>query len=184
MDDRSFNYAEKFIHATAQIKDFQDLIRFADTKAGAGITIGATLTTITFVNYGIVFEMLNSGLRSWNVWLASIVIATTIIFLASFFMILYYGFLTLLPRLEKKEHSATIAFFADVYNMQEDSFVDTVTAMQSDELLEHILREIYLLSEILMAKFAAQRRTFQWLRINLIFWAITQLGLLLVQAMV
>lgn len=85
--------------------------------------------------------------------------------------VLYFAFLTFLPRLEKREYTQTIAFFLDVYTTGEDAFIKRVSSMTTDDLLEHLLREVFLLSEILVHRFRAQRLCFNWLRFVLVFWS-------------
>ena len=172
------DYSDRLLHATAQLSDFQELIRFADTKAGAAVTLESALLMVLLANYGPVLDLLS---QRRNLWLGAITLAVSTLFLVAFIMVLYYAFLTFLPRLEKKAYKPTVAFFMDVSKMGEDAFIETVSSMPLDELLQHTLREIYLLSEILVLKFTAQRRCFQWLRLMLIFWAVAEVGVTVIQ---
>jgi hypothetical protein len=173
--------SDRLGYATGQMKDFQDLIRFADAKAGAAITLQSGLLVILLANQAAVVDVANRHSGVTQLLFLGSLFGLSVVSLITFLMVLYYAFLTLLPRLEKKEYKPSVAFFLDVFNMKEESFVSSVTNMPLPELLDHALREVYMLSEIVTAKFAAQRRCFQWLKFALIFWALSQLALLFLQ---
>ena len=168
--------ADRLAHVVAQRGEFQELAGFADTKAGAAVTFASALFTVLVANYKPALTLL-----SHQMWWGLIILAPGIAFFAAFLMVLYYSFLTTMPRLEKKEYKPSLDFFADVFKMGEDAYAQAVSAMPLEELLQHTLREIYMLSEILVKKFDAQRRCFEWLRVALILWAVTEVGVLLIQ---
>ncbi len=177
--------SDRLVYATAEIAQFQGLIRFADAKAGAAITFGSALLTVLVANFPNVISVLRGCSQPWQPWLGPITLLFTLLFFGAFVLVLYYAFLTLLPRLESKEDKPkpTVAFFLDVYMAGKDSagedFVQQVSAMSPQELLEHTLREIYLLSEILRMKFKTQALCFRFLRLVLVFWVFAQVGTLL-----
>jgi hypothetical protein len=177
-DHETASNADRLAYATGQLSEFQALIRFADTKAGAAITIASALLSVLFASYDPALNLLNEQRTVW-VGAASLVFTTA--FFVAFLKTAYHAFLTFLPRLEKKEYQPTIAFFLDVFHMKEEPFIREVSTMSLEDLLEDTLREVYFLSEILTQKFAAQRRCFQWLRFVLLFWALAQLTVLLSQ---
>lgn len=177
-DHEIADYSDRLAYATAQLSEFQELIRFADTKAAAAITISSALLSVLFVSYGPVLDLLN---QRQTVWVGAVSLVFTAAFFVAFMGTAYHAFLTFLPRLEKKEYQPTIAFFLDVFNMKEEPFIQEVSTMSLEDLLENTLREVYFLSEIITRKFAAQRRCFQWLRFVLLFWALAQISVLLSQ---
>lgn len=173
--DQTVDVPDRLSYAADQLGQFQDLIRFADTKAGAAITVGSVLLTVRVASYDPLLELLKT-----NSWSDITTLALDIGVFVAFFGVFYYTFQTLLPRLEKKEYKRTVAFFLDVFHTGEESFIKEVGSMPLEELLEHTLREVYLLSEIATVKFAAQRHCFQWLRIMLVVWAIAQVASVLI----
>ena len=93
--------------------------------------------------------------------------------------VLYYAFLTFLPRLRNPDHPPTVAFFGDVHAMGEAKFIHEVSSMSTEILLEHVLRQVFLLSEIVEKKFKAQATCFRGLRFVLLFWSLAQIGILI-----
>jgi len=173
--------ADQYTYALAQISEFQELIRFADTKAGAAVTVGSGLLAVLLGVFDPVPRSLTTPSASWQFWLAVAVLVFSLGFFATFITVLYYAFLTFLPRLEKREYTPTLAFFLDVYQAGEDEFIKRISAMSTENLREHLLREVFLLSEILVPKFKAQRLCFNWLRPLILCWALAQFGLLFLQ---
>ena len=177
MDDKkteTTDYADRLSHAVAQRGEFQALVSFADTKAGAAVTFASALFTVLVANYKPALALL-----SHQAWLGLIVLALGIAFFVAFLMVLYYSFLTTLPRLEKREYKPSLDFFVDVFKMGEDAYIQAMSKTPMNELLQHTLREIYMLAEVLVQKFGAQRHCFQWLRVALLLWAVTEIGILL-----
>jgi hypothetical protein len=172
----TIDFADRLSHAVAQRGEFQQLTGMADAKGGAAVAFATGLLTVLVGNYKPALELLSK-----QAWLGILILTPGIAFFIAFMMVLYYSFLTILPRLEKKEYKPSIDFFIDVFKMGEDAYIKAASAMPLEELLQHTLREIYMLSEILVEKFDAQRRCFQWLRVTLILWAITEVGVLLAQ---
>ncbi len=169
--------AERLDYASNQIGEFQELIRFADAKAGAAVTFVAALFTVLSASYGSVLELLR---QLETLWIGLIVLVISLIFILTSLMVLYYAFQTFLPRVGKAgQPQETVAFFGDVVRMGEERFIEQVCTMPVEDLLQHVLREVFLLSEIVAAKFAAQRRCFQYLRVLLPVWAIAQIAVLL-----
>lgn len=177
--ERLGDCADQFVFGLHHISEFQELIRFADTKAGATITLVSGLLAVLLAAFDSVPCGLQQPPTSWQLWVAISVLILSFCFLAAFMGVLYYAFLTFLPRLEKREYTPTIAFFLDVYKMGENEFIQNVGSMSTENLVEHVLREVYLLSEILVPKFKAQSRCFTWLKLVLAFWSLAQLGILI-----
>jgi hypothetical protein len=175
---------ERLIYASAQIRDFQELIRFADTKAGAAVTLQSGLLVLVLANHISFLNLANSQIGATRLWFLAILFSLGILSLVTFLMVIYWAFQTLLPRFDKKDYKPSVAFFVDVFNMQGDHFVKTVTNMPLSDLLDHTLREVHMLSEIITVKFAAQRRCFQWLKFALVLWATSQIALMLMQYLV
>jgi hypothetical protein len=177
-EDQTSETSERLAYATGQLSEFQQLISFADAKSGAAITLASALVTVLFASSGSVPGLLG---QPGKLWLGVGVLVPSAAVFGTFVVVLHYTFQTFLPRMEKSESVRSVGFFLDVFNTGEEPFIQEVSAMPMDVLLEHTLREVYLLSKILVAKFAAQRRCFQWLRIFLIFWAVAQVAVLLAQ---
>ncbi len=171
-------HASQLTYALAQIGEFQELIRFADTKAGGAITVVSGLLALLLPTFGSVNAALTSSISAWQFWNAILVLLLSVGFFLAFMSVLYHAFLTFLPRMEEREHTATIAFFLDCHNMGEDAFVQKVKTMSQEDLLDHLLREVFLLSEILVLKFMAQKRCFKAVRIALFLWSVAQIGIL------
>jgi hypothetical protein len=204
--------SDRLTYALAQMSDFQELIRFFDTKVGAAVTIASALLTILFAGYGSVLDRLRNGQNIGHLWLAAISLLFSVLFFVSFMMMVYFAFLTLIPRSGKAEgvrmrrlarmqkglrglvtkptfrlgakSDNPVAFFGHVYALGEKSkgkeFVQEVSNLSLSELVQHVLWQNYLLSEILVEKFAAQTLCFRWLRLALMFWLAAQLGVLLI----
>jgi hypothetical protein len=171
-------YADQLSYALTHINEFQELIRFADTKAGAAITLVSGLLAVLLPSYDSVLSALSLPTNFWQFWIAILTLVLSTCFFITLMGVFYYAFLTFLPRLEKREYTPTVAFFLDCYNLGEDKFIQTVSSMSKEELLEHMLREVYLLSEILVPKFRAQRFCFNWLKLLLLFWSLAELSIL------
>jgi hypothetical protein len=170
-------YAHQLNYAFGQISEFQELIRFADTKAGAAITIESGLLAVLAPSISAMLPLLTSPVKPWQFWIALPILILSFGFFVAFLGVLYYAFLTFIPRLEKREYTPTIAFFLDCYNMGEEAFIQNVSTMSPEVLLKDMLREVYLLSEILVPKFKAQRLCFTWLKFVLVFWSLAQFGI-------
>lgn len=178
-EHRPVEYADQLTYALTHITEFQNLIRFADAKAGAAITLVSGLLAVLLPDFNAILSALSQHPATWQFWVAVLALALSTGFFVTLVGVLSYAFLTFLPRLEKRESTPTIAFFLDCYNMGEQTFINNVRGMSTENLVEHMLREVYLLSEILVAKFRTQHLCFMWLRFVLGFWATAQISILL-----
>ena len=64
-EDQASEISDRLTYATGQLSEFQQLISFVDTKAGAAITLASALLTVLFVSFGSVTDLLNQPGKLW-----------------------------------------------------------------------------------------------------------------------
>lgn len=127
----------------------------ADTKALIFLTFDGVLAGVLAANAGLVSQTL-AQLRpsAWQDVIVALLVAFTVVFLASVFTLLG----TLFPRVGKNPgNKGRLIFFGSIANLPQSDFIKDAMLIDADSVEEALLEQIFVNSKVAAKKFAYLR---------------------------
>lgn len=149
-------------------------IDLADRKAqlilAACTFMAATIAPLTA---RIRFDFFNPTVAS----LQRLTAVSTVFLVVALLLCVYFALLVTRPALSKKRQKPSLLYFGHIADMSEQEFLNRFVRQQPEEIRDAILSQVYQKASIAMRKFAAIRRSLNFLFLTFLLWA--TVGLLL-----
>jgi hypothetical protein len=151
------------------LKNIQELIRFADQKAAALLTIYGLIVT-SFVAYSKDLFVTQVPITdwSWHLWFSAILV--TLFACIVLYQIHLVMFKVIKPKLAKhySVESASTFYFEHIANLDKELYLGMVNRLDDDKIRTDLSEQIYEISVILKGKLKTISSSITWLYLSII----------------